>query len=458
MAAKNKSTKKPAIKKPVKKPLKKAAAKKPAPKKLAPKKLVNKVLKKAVKKPAKKVLKKITAPVKKVARPAPKTVSAKAKAPAAAAAKKVNLSPQVKASGTAAIGTATFKQTAKASAQATKKTVTLRIQRGLRVGNQVTTKMQDFTIPFDATTTVLQALEWVKGELDGTLTFRRSCRASICGSCGMYINGRSRLACKTKITDLLAGNPAKNIAPAADGIITIGPQKNQPVVKDLVVDIRPFYNKVEGIDPYVKAGAETEAHVSKQSFAQVNMVSNCIMCGACYSDCTAMVENPNFIGPAALAKAFRFVADPREGHKTERLKELSEKNGIWDCTRCGMCVDACPKGVAPMEAIVKLRTLAIQNGITNNAGARHAVAFKADMKMWGILNEPFLLLKTLGIFGVIGQLANAFNLAKKGKIPNPLPFDHKVEGLDEVKAIFRQLEKNPIDVQTKALDTGPGAG
>lgn len=442
MAAKNKSAKKP-VKKPV--------AKKPAPKKPV-KKAVKKLAPKAVKKPAKKAVKKTIAKVKpavkKVTKPAPKKIVKPVAKAVAKPAPKAIAKPVAKPAASPA----------KAVAQATKKTVTLRIQRGLRVGNQVTTKMQDFTIPFDATTTVLQALEWVKGELDGTLTFRRSCRASICGSCGMYINGRSRLACKTKITDLLAGNVAKNIAPAADGIITIGPQKNQPVVKDLVVDIRPFYNKVEGIDPYVKAGAETEAHVSKQSFAQVNMVSNCIMCGACYSDCTAMVENPNFIGPAALAKAFRFVADPREGHKTERLKELSEKNGIWDCTRCGMCVDACPKGVAPMEAIVKLRTLAIQNGITKGAGPRHAMSFRSDMKMWGILNEPFMLLKTLGIFGVIGQLANAFNLAKKGKIPNPLPFDHKVEGLDEVKAIFKQLEKNPIDVQTKALDTGPGAG
>ena len=335
---------------------------------------------------------------------------------------------------------------------------TFRILRGTIVGGKLVQKTQDFEVPYDASTTVLIALEWIKGEVDGTLTFRRSCRASICGSCGMYINGRSRLACKTKVADLLAGNQHKNIAPAKDGVIEVGPQRNQPVLKDLVVDIQPFYEKVKGIHPFVQDGPEKEHHVNKDSFSQVNMVSNCIMCGACYSDCTAMVENPNFFGPAALAKAYRFVADPREGHKTERLKELSEKNGIWDCTRCNMCIDACPKDVAPMEAIVKLRSLAIDAGITDNRGARHAMIFKDDIATWGILNEPFMMLKTLGIAGTLAQTGNALNLAKKGKIPNPFPFNERIDGLDEIKAIYKELKENPLDVQTRSEDTGPGAG
>lgn len=345
----------------------------------------------------------------------------------------------------------------------TKQTVTLRVLRGTVTGGKLVQRTQDFFVPYDATTTMLQALEWVKGELDGSLTFRRSCRASICGSCAMVINGRTRLACKTKVTDLLHGNEAKNIAPALEmigvaGVIEVGPMRNQPVLKDLVVDIQPFYEKVKTIIPYVQDGPEKEATVTKDSFSQVNMVSNCIMCGACYSDCTAMVENPDFFGPAALAKAYRFVADPREGDKTKRLKQLSEKNGVWDCTRCGMCVDACPKGVAPMEAIVKLRSLAIEAGVTNNEGARHAMTFKGDIATWGVLNEPFMLLKTKGVLGAVGQLGNALNLAKVGKIPNPFPFDHKVEGLDEVKKIYEELKKNPLDVRTKAADSGPGAG
>lgn len=336
-------------------------------------------------------------------------------------------------------------------------TVTLRILRGSVVDGKLVQKTQDFAVPYDGSTTVLIALEWIKGEVDGTLTFRRSCRASICGSCGMFINGRSRLACKTKITDLLNGNEHKNIAPAEDGVITIAPQRNQPVLKDLVVDIQPFYEKVKHIVPFVEEGTEKEAHVNKDSFSQVNMVSNCIMCGACYSDCTAMVENPAFIGPAALAKAYRFVADPREGRKTERLQQLSEDNGVWDCTRCGMCIDACPKGVAPMEAIVKLRALALQAGIINSVGARKSANMKHEIETWGVLNEAFMMLNAKR-FGVVDQIGNALNLAKKGKIPNPFPFDHRPERMDEVKAIYKELKENPLDVRTKAADSGPGAG
>ncbi|MBI1309524.1 MAG: 4Fe-4S dicluster domain-containing protein [Proteobacteria bacterium] len=335
--------------------------------------------------------------------------------------------------------------------------VTFRILRGTLVGDQLTQKNQDFEVPYDDSTTVLGALEWVKGELDGSLTFRRSCRASICGSCGMYINGRSRLACKTKVKDLIYGNEAKNIA-AGGEVVVISPQLNQPVLKDLVVDIHPFYEKVEVLKPYVQDGPEKEAHVTKDSFSQVNMVSNCIMCGNCYSDCTAMVENPSFLGPAALAKAYRFVADPREGDKTDRLKALSEDNGVWDCTRCGMCIDACPKGVAPMEAIVKLRALAIEAGNTHVKGAKKSMGLKGEIATWGVVNEPLMMLNALGPIGVLGQLGNALNLMKKGKVPSPLPFEHRPEGLAEVKAIYKELEENPLDVRTRAEDSGPGAG
>lgn len=413
---------------------KKAPAKKAAPKKAAAKPAAKKAATKAT---AKKTTTKKVA-VKKTATKATAKKSTAAKKPVA---KKV--APKKAAPKKAA--------TKKAAA---KQKVTFRIHRGEKMNGKFEGRIEEFQVEYDNSTTVLQALEDIKGDQDGTLTFRRSCRASICGSCGMFINNRSRLACKTKVRDVVNGMEDKT-SPASS-IVEIAPQKNQPVLRDLAVDINAFYNKVEKIHPFVQEGPEAATEVDKTSFEQVNMVSNCIMCGCCYSDCTMMVENPKFLGPAALAKAFRFVSDPREGHKTDRLEELSEEHGIWDCTRCGMCIDACPKDVAPMEAIVKLRTRAMDAGITDNAGARHAIAFKNDIASSGMLNEVTLLLKTLGPIGALGVAGDAINLVKKGKIPSPFP--HTVDNVEEIQAIYYELEANPIEVETKEEDKGPGAG
>lgn len=345
---------------------------------------------------------------------------------------------------------------AKSTKPKTSGVVKVRIQRAEKEADgSLKTWVDEFDIKYDHSTTILAALEDIKGNQDGSVTYRRSCRASICGSCGMVINNRSRLACKTKVIDIVNGVPEKGLPPC--DVIELSPQKNQPVLKDLAVDIKPFYEKVERLKPFVQDGEETQSDVNKNSFEQVNMVSNCIMCGVCYSDCTALVENPDYFGPAALAKAFRFVADPREGNKTKRLKELSEKNGIWDCVRCNMCIDACPKDVAPMEAILKLRTRAMAAGVTKNRGARHAMAFKGDIKTYGVLNEATLIMETVGIAGMLKQTGNIVNMVKKGKMPNPLPFGH-VKGMDEVRSIFKELDENPIEVETRAEDTGPGAG
>lgn len=441
MAEEKKTTKKATTAKKTvakKAPTKKAATKTTAAKKTTAKATTAK--KPAAKKPAVK-----------------KTTTAKATTAKKAPAKKV-ASKTTAAKSTAKKTATTKKPTVKKAApkkSAVKKKVTFRIHRGEKMQGKFQSRIEEFAVDYDDSTTVLQALEDIKGDQDGTLTFRRSCRASICGSCGMFINNRSRLACKTKVKDIVNGMPDKAVPPS--DIVEVAPQKNQPVLRDLAVDISKFYKKVEQIHPFVQEGPEAATEVDKTSFEQVNMVSNCIMCGCCYSDCTMMVENPNFIGPAALAKAFRFVADPREGHKTDRLEELSENNGIWDCTRCGMCIDACPKDVAPMEAIGKLRTRALDAGITDNAGAKHAMAFKGDLAHTGVLDETLMVLKTLGFTGALAQTGNALNLLKKGKVPMPF-MTEKVEGVEEIQAIYDILEENPIEVETKQEDTGPGAG
>ncbi|MBF0158341.1 MAG: succinate dehydrogenase/fumarate reductase iron-sulfur subunit [Magnetococcales bacterium] len=318
-----------------------------------------------------------------------------------------------------------------------------RIQRNRRNSDgSVESKWQEFNVEIAENATVLSALEEIKGHQDGSLTFRQSCRSAICGSCAMRISGRTRLACKTHV-----GKVARN------GVIEIAPQANQPVLKDMAIDIGPFYQRIRAITPWLQEGSETAQHVGSSSYDQVNHVTQCIMCGCCYSDCTMAEVSPQFLGPAALAKAFRFVSDPREGKKSDRLKQLSESHGFWSCTRCTLCVDVCPKEVSPMEAIVKLRTRAVQKGFTDNVAARHALAFHEDIQKDGSLNEFTLMIRSLGLIGTLEESGAALHLLKKGKIPSPFP--HRADQVEQLRTMYQALERNPVDVETRAKEVVP---
>ena len=206
----------------------------------------------------------------------------------------------------------------------------------------------DYSVEVEAFTTVLDMLIKVREDVDGSLAMRCSCRSAICGSCAMRINGHAALACKTRVSDLSqSGEP-----------ITVEPAGVMRVIKDLVVDMTPFWDKVKAVEPWLQPqGPEPEGEyiAPNEDMRHLAGVMDCIMCGACVSDCTVLEVDPNFLGPAALAKAYRFVADPRDAEDSARLGVLSEYTGIWDCTRCYECVQVCPKGVAPMDRILALR-------------------------------------------------------------------------------------------------------
>ncbi|MBF0428807.1 MAG: 4Fe-4S dicluster domain-containing protein [Magnetococcales bacterium] len=323
------------------------------------------------------------------------------------------------------------------------KTYTFRIQQNRKTPDgRLTSRWMEYQVKGTETTTILTLLEEIKGEQDGSLTFRQSCRSAICGSCAMKISGRTRLACKTHVGSV-----------ARDGVVEIAPQANQPVLKDLAVDIGPFFDRILKINPYLEEGPETDAVLVESAYDQVNHVTQCIMCGSCYSDCVMAEVSQEFIGPAALAKAFRFVSDPREGQKTRRLEQLSQPDMMWTCARCAMCVETCPKDVKPMEAIVKLRTRGLGKGYADGAGPKHALAFHEDIKKTGRLNEFTLMMRTVGIMGTLEEMGTALHLMKKGKIPSPLP--HKSKGLAELAKIYEILEEHPLDVETKAKEVVP---
>jgi succinate dehydrogenase / fumarate reductase, iron-sulfur subunit len=299
-----------------------------------------------------------------------------------------------------------------------------------------------YEIDTSESTTLLDALIQVREYEDGTLALRCSCRSAICGSCSMRVDGRARLACRAKVIALTGGNESHEI--------TVEPMGNMPVIKDLVTDMELFWSKVREVDPYIQPAGpppDGEYRVPNEAMIDLTHTMNCIMCGACVSDCTVLEIDKNFIAPAALAKAYRVVADPRDDKTHDRLVELSEYGGVWDCTRCNMCVEVCPKGVAPMNRILQLREMAIEHGIKNNAGVRHTNIFTKSIEDGGRLNEVWMVPGSVGIFNVprmMKETIGALRMLRVGKlplgqaIPPGFPGSHKMRGMDRVRNVIRK--------------------
>lgn len=277
--------------------------------------------------------------------------------------------------------------------------------------------------------TVLDALICIKNEQDGSLTLRYSCRSAICGSCAMTINGAEKLACRTSVRKEWERHEA----------IAVGPLRNLPLLKDLAVDMGPFWRKNRAIVPWLLAEEPaSEAPLSIPDPAAFQNVDACIQCGACVAACNSHEADGGFLGPAALAKAYRFVADSREDEhaRYQRLLALQEPTGIWDCTRCNFCVEVCPKDVQPMEAIIRLRRAAIERGLTQTGGARHVVGFRNLVARSGRLNEALMPLKVVGpdVRRILHVLPLGLRMLRKGKVPNPL--HPPIPGFQRVRAIL----------------------
>lgn len=210
---------------------------------------------------------------------------------------------------------------------------------------------QAYTVQSLPDTTILDALAAIKGEQDGSLTFRRSCRHAICGSCAMNINGRNVLVCHEPLHRHL---DRKNR-------VSIRPLPYLPVLKDLVVDRSSFWEQYLRVKPWLVPPdnvPEREFRMTPAEVAALNDAEKCIMCGACYSACTVTALNKAYIGPHALLKASLRVLDPRDSIPGERLLEISGADGVFRCHTIFNCIDACPKNLNPTQAIETLRKLA----------------------------------------------------------------------------------------------------
>src|SRR5579872_2414276 len=277
-------------------------------------------------------------------------------------------------------------------------------------------ELQEFEIDAPEEATLLDCLDIVKDRHDGTLAYRKSCRMMICGSCGMRMDGAAALACKVRMYDVAQ----------AGRVPVISAMGNLPVVKDLVVDMAPFWDKFRSVDPFLRPGYQEppdgrEHLIKPERMSVVRKEALCINCGCCVSECGAMESDPQFTGPQALAKAMRFVGDPRDGHKVERLEALNGEHGIWECTRCYFCNERCPKGVDPRDAIAKLGAESMKEGIDRDMGAKHAKWFVTSAKTTGWLRETELVPKTQGVVAAIKQTRFALDLARHGKVPPPFP-------------------------------------
>jgi succinate dehydrogenase / fumarate reductase iron-sulfur subunit len=336
---------------------------------------------------------------------------------------------------------------------------TLKIRRYLPESGEAAF-WQEYTVDLEGHRSVLEAILTARADQDGSIGIRCSCRAAICGSCGVRINGKPGLACNTHL---------EHVAGDGSEPIVVEPMGNMPVIKDLIVDMDAVHwKKIQRVTPWLLPEGDPPAReyiVPHEAMVDVTQSMACIQCGACVSDCLSMEVDPLFIGPAALAKAYRFVGDPRDGARHERLEDLSEDpHGIYDCTHCFNCIDACPKGVAPMSQIMRLRRIAGSDEEINdrNNGRRHEKAFVKNIRKNGLLHEADLLPDSYGgkfhpravpeLVESLPVITTAL-LRRKVTPSKALLHPHRKE-FKGLRRIFDEIEEKPERVELNLYVTG----
>ncbi|MGH2873197.1 MAG: succinate dehydrogenase/fumarate reductase iron-sulfur subunit [Solirubrobacteraceae bacterium] len=348
---------------------------------------------------------------------------------------------------------------------------------------------EEHTVTLHPRNSVLDAILKVRDEVDGSVGIRCSCQQAICGSCGIRMNGRPGLACNTHLEIAAArgggaqsatpgfnGTPAESEGGDHAGVIEVEPMGNMPVIRDLIVDMDAVHwKKIQRVTPYLVGKQpipEREYIVPHENMVDITQSMACIQCGACVSDCLSMEIDPLFIGPAALAKAYRFVGDPRDAQHQQRLKDLSEDpHGIYDCTHCFNCIDACPKEVAPMSQIMRLRRRAGTDHeiVDRNNGHRHEDAFVTLVRDYGLLNEAELLPRSYGGNSWLGKfhpdagkellssLSTVLTGVLRGKIsPKIALFGHKLHSGDlaAIKKLYNRIEARPQRLELNLYMSG----
>ncbi|MBW4498365.1 MAG: succinate dehydrogenase/fumarate reductase iron-sulfur subunit [Scytonema hyalinum WJT4-NPBG1] len=312
--------------------------------------------------------------------------------------------------------------------------------------------VQTYLLDTEAGNTILDCLNRIKWEQDGTLAFRKNCRNTICGSCAMRINGRSALACKENVGSEIAKLQQTEITGGHANVIpeiTIAPLGNMPVVKDLVVDMSSFWDNLERVAPYVSTAGrnvpEREFLQTPEERSRLEETGNCIMCGACYSECNAREVDPDFVGPHALAKAYRMVADSRDSQTESRLEEYNEgTKGVWGCTRCFYCNSVCPMGVAPLEQITKIKQEILDHKqASDSRSIRHRKVLIDLVKEGGWIDERQFGLQVVGNYfkdlkGLLSIVPLGLRMLARSKFP--LSFEPS-QGTQQVRSLIEAVQQ-----------------
>ncbi|HEX9880858.1 MAG TPA: succinate dehydrogenase/fumarate reductase iron-sulfur subunit [Candidatus Binatia bacterium] len=231
--------------------------------------------------------------------------------------------------------------------------ITLKVTR-YRPGRDPAPTAQSYTIPYRNDWVVLDALNYIKDEVDGTLSYRWSCRMGVCGSCGMMVNNEPKLTCAAFLRDYYPRE------------IRVEPLANFPIIRDLIIDMTDFMDKLRSVKPWIIR--ESEKPVSQGEYLQTpaqlaayKQFTQCINCVLCYAACPVYGIEPEFLGPAAIALGHRYNMDSRDQGNDERQAVLGSHNGIWQCTFVGECTEVCPKHVDPAAAIQRTKVETTKN-------------------------------------------------------------------------------------------------
>ena len=291
---------------------------------------------------------------------------------------------------------------------------------------------------------ILDLLNRIKWEHDGSFSYRRSCRHGICGACGIKVNGKPVLSCKQ--------NAQEMIDLFGDELV-FEPQSEKRAIKDMIIDKGDFWKKHAAVKPYVEADVDphptSETLMPQTKVEQFLDADYCIQCGGCHYACPVLEVNDQFFGPAAFAAAYRFSVDPRDEAAKERLEATAQLGqGVWDCVKCNECVEACPKEVNPFEKITKLHNMQFEQGVAQrNVATKHAEGFTRSIKKFGYLDEQDIVLYSEGL-GVVKHLSEALKMVKAGKVH---PFDvakkkmPRSEKLDEIQKIIEKVQTSKLD-------------